>query len=91
MKFSQWLAEEKRSEFQVLKQNKTPLDGEERDEAMKAGCVWHFTDTPSCAIYKSKDTAGKTWYASNTHRTYAKSPTLKQAIAQFFKVVKPSS
>jgi len=88
--FKQFL--EARSEFQVLKQNKEPLDGEEKKRAMKAGCVWHpHNMKPRCAIYKSKDTKGTTWYCSNTHRAYAKSKTLEQAIKRWRDYVQPSA
>jgi 2'-5' RNA ligase len=86
--------EAKRSEFAVLKDNKERLDGAEREQAMAAGCCWHFghhQGKPSCAIYRSKDSRGKTWFCSNTHRAYDKSPTLAQAIKRFHSFVKPSS
>ena len=76
---------EKKTEIKTLKDNKIKMDDDERQEAIKAKCVWHPVnhDKPVCAIWKSKDSKGKTWYCSNTHRAYAKSPTLKGAIKKF--------
>lgn len=70
--------------FSTLKKNKVDLEPEERDQAMKAGAVWHFSHLkkPSCAIWKSV-VNGKTWYTCNTHRAYQARPTLKGAIKAF--------
>lgn len=73
-------------ELKTLKKNK--ID-EEREQAMKAGCVWHYAGRV-CAIWKSI-VNGKTWYGSNTHRCYQCHPTLKAAINSFHKVVEPSA
>lgn len=93
MKTFQQFFIERKSEFAILKGNRASLEGEEKEKAMKSGCVWHFGPggTESCAIYKSKDTSGKVWYVSNTHRMYAKSKTLDQAIEKWHKEIKPSS
>lgn len=76
---------ENKSTFQVLKDNKIELTPEERKEAMDAKCVWHHgpNSEETCAIWKAKDSSGKVWYISNTHRCYQKAPTLKGAIKKF--------
>lgn len=76
---------EKKSEMEVLKKNKVDLTKEERQKAMNAKCVWHFGnhDKPSCAIWSGKDSSGKQWYCSNTHRAWSKKPTLDAAIKAF--------
>lgn len=87
MKFAEfyYLTEKKKSEFQVLKDNKIDLTSEERKEAMDAKCVWHHgpNESESCAIWKGKDSSGKIWFVSNTHRAFRKSPTLKSAIKEY--------
>jgi hypothetical protein len=75
-------------EFKKIKENKIPLTDEERNEAMKAKAVWNFTDSPSCAIWKSKDSKGKIIYGSNTHRCYQVSNSLQGAIKKYHDVVK---
>lgn len=84
------LVESKKSSFQVLKDNKIALTPEEREEAMKAGAVWHHGPggTESCAIWKGKNSSGKIVYVCNTHRVYQTAPTLKGAIKKFHDVVK---
>lgn len=68
----------------TLKKGKIKLEPEEREQAIKAGAVWHpgNRDEPVCAIWKSV-VRGKTWYGCNTHRCYQAKPTLKGAIAAF--------
>lgn len=88
MRLLQYLFE-KKSEFEVLKQNKTKLSDEERDQVMKAGAVWHnhfnrdgeVTATP--AVWKSCDSKGNTKYVCNTHRAYQVRDTLSAAIKSF--------
>ncbi|KKL14288.1 hypothetical protein LCGC14_2517200 [marine sediment metagenome] len=79
---------EKKSEFEVLKNNKIPLDDEERDKVMKAGAVWHhgLKGKPSPAVWKSKDSNGKTKYVCHTHRMYQVRDTLSAAIKSYDKV-----
>lgn len=91
MNFKLWL--ERKSEFEILKSNKSSLDGEEKERAIKAGCVWHFgnLNKPTYAIWKTKDTSGNVWYVSNTHQAYDKSKTLSQAITNWHKKIEPSS
>ena len=76
---------EKKSEFETLKNNKVELTPEERKKAMDAGCVWHFGnhDKPTCAIWSGKDSSGKRFFCSNTHRAWSKKPTLDAAIKAF--------
>ena len=78
------LLEKEKSEFQKLKDNKVDLTPEERKEAMDQKCVWHFGNhnNPTCAIWKSI-LNGKSYFISNTHRCFQKSPTLKGAIKDF--------
>lgn len=87
------LNEAKKSEFERFKDNKEPLTDEERKQVMDAEAVWHFSPghkaTP--AVWKTKDTKGKTWYCSNTHRAWAKNRTLKAAINKFFSFVKTTA
>lgn len=87
MRFKEFhlVEKERKSSFEILKNNRIPLDDDERNKAMNANCVWHpgNHDKPICAIWKSKDSNGKIWYCSNTHRAYKKSLTLKGAIKDF--------
>jgi hypothetical protein len=71
--------------YSDLKDQKIPLEPEERETAMKAGAVWHFShnNSPSCAIWKAKTKSGKILYGCNTHRAMAVKPTLKGAIKAF--------
>jgi hypothetical protein len=77
--------------LKTLKAHKVALTDEERDEAMKAGAVWHFNgpDKPCCAIWKAV-VRGKTYYGSNTHRCFQAHSTLKAAIRSYHDVVEPS-
>lgn len=84
--------EAQRSEFQVLKDSRKSLPEAERAKAIKAGATWSSSgDTPTSAIWMGTDSHGKEWYCSNTHRAYAKSETLQQAIKRFHDYVEPSS
>jgi len=76
---------ERKNEFEVLKNNRINMDPEEREKAMKAGCVWHNGPggTKVCAIWKSKDSKGNIKYICNTHRAYAVRDTLPAAIKAF--------
>jgi hypothetical protein len=71
-------------QFSTLKKHKVKLTPEEREQAMKAGAVWHNGSggEPSCAIWKAV-VNGKTWYGCNTHRTVQVKATLKGAIRAF--------
>lgn len=77
-------------EIRTLKDAKKQLEGAEKAAALEAGCVWHFTDKPTCAIYKS-EIRGVTWYWSTTHRCYQADRTLKAAIKAWHEVVEPSA
>jgi len=83
---------EKKNNVQTLKDNKIKMSEEERKKAMDSGCVWHWNgpEKPVCAIWKTKDSKGKIYYCSNTHRAFAKSSTLKGAIKKF-KFIKTTS
>ncbi|KKM82480.1 hypothetical protein LCGC14_1319110 [marine sediment metagenome] len=79
---------EKKSEMEVLKANKIPLDDKERDKVMKAGAVWHHGPggKESPAVWKSKNSSGKIKYVCNTHRMYQVRDTLSAAIKAYDKV-----
>lgn len=80
---------EKKSEFQKLQDNKIPLTPEERKEVMDKKAVWHFNGkSPSPAVWKAKDSEGKIWYITNTHRAWQKRPTLKGAISIYHRFIK---
>lgn len=78
-------AKKKKSSFEVLRDNKIPLEPEEREKAMKAGACWHPSnhDKPTCAIWKSKDSKGNVKYCCHTHRAYQAKSTLDGAIKAF--------
>lgn len=80
----------RRSHFQVLKDNKVPLTKDERATVMKDKAVWHQGSggKASPAVWKSKDSQGKTVFVTNTHRAYNTAPTLKGAINRFHKFIK---
>lgn len=81
---------EKKSSFAILKKNKVALTPEEREKCMKAKAIWHhgINGEESCAVWKSKDSSGKLWYVTNTHRCYQKAPSVEGAIRKFHDVVK---
>lgn len=83
------LVEKKKSEFQRLQDNKIPLTDEERKEVMDKKAVWHFHGKDANpAVWKAKDSKGKIWYITNTHRAYQKRPTLKGAISIYHSFIK---
>lgn len=84
---------EKKSEFEVLKDNKKPLTDEERKEVMDAKAVWHFgkEGAASPAVWKSVNDDGDITYISNTHRAYSTNKTLKAAINKFHNFIKGTS
>lgn len=77
--------QEKKLSFEILKRNKIKLDPEEREKAIKSGCVWHRgpNGEKQCAIWKSKDSSGNVKYICNTHRAYQAKNTLDGAIKAF--------
>jgi hypothetical protein len=93
----QHLLEKKKSAFQVLRDNQEPLTPEERAEVMSRKAVWHFhfgrdgkrKATP--AVWKGRDSEGKLWYVTNTHRAYNKRPTLAGAISRYHKFIKSTA
>lgn len=86
MRFNKFLAERK-SEQDILKKNRTPLDPEEREKVMKAGAVWHNHPDPKKnpipAVWKSKNSKGDVKYCCNTHRAIQIKDTLKGAIKSY--------
>lgn len=84
------LLTEKKSSFEILKANKLALTPEEREQCMKKKAVWHFSHMgkPTPAVWKGKDSSGKLWYVTNTHRCYQKAPSLQGAIRKYHDVVK---
>ena len=78
--------------FKVLKKNEVPLADAERDEVLKAKAVWHHgpNGEPSSAVWKA-EVNGKTWYATNTHRAYNVTPTLKGTIRRYHEFIKGTS
>lgn len=80
-------------DFKALKKRKFALEPEEREQAIKAGAVWHPAnhDKPVCAIWKSKKASGEVVYGCNTHRVYQTASTLKGAIGKFHNVVKDTA
>jgi len=79
----------KKSHFKILRENKIPLDPEERAECLKRKAVWRFNGSgPTSAVWKSKDSSGKITYITNTHRAYNTAPTLKGAIGRFHDFIK---
>lgn len=79
------LTEAKKTEMEVLKDNKIPLDDDERKKVMDAGATWnHGPDgKPSPAVWKSKNSSGEIKYVCNTHRAYKVSDTLAAAIKSY--------
>lgn len=77
----------RKSEFKTLKEHRRPLTDEEREECLSRKAVWHFTDKPSPAVWKSvRD--GETTYVTHTHRAYNTASTLSGAIDRFHKFIK---
>jgi hypothetical protein len=82
---------EKKSSFQVLKENKVPLSDEERRKIMVRKAVWHHgpngEETP--AVWKSVNKkTGKTTFVTNTQRAYNARPTVEGAISRYHKFIK---
>lgn len=81
---------EKKSTFQVLKENRIPLSKEERDIVIKREAVWHHgphgEETP--AVWKSKNSKGEIRFATNTHRAIAITKSLLGAIGRFHRFIK---
>lgn len=86
------LTEKKKSSFEILKKNKIPLTAEEREECLAREATWNHHPDPSKnpipAVWKGKDSSGKLWYVTNTHRAYNKAPTLKGAIKRYHDFIK---
>ena len=92
------LSEKKKSEFQRLQDNKIPLTDDERKEVFAKDAVWHYNRSRDpntgkmvekvSAVWKAKDSNGKIWYITNTHRAWQKRPTLKGAISIYHRFIK---
>lgn len=82
MKFKDYLLE---YDMKKLKDNKIPMEPEERKEAMKRGAVWHHgpNGEATCAIWKAKTSSGEIKYVCNTHRAIQMATTLAGAIKAF--------
>lgn len=80
-------------DFESLKKRKEPLTDDEREQCMSADAVWHMghMDKPTPAVWKAKDSKGKTVYVTNTHRAFQVRPTLKGAISIFHSFIKGTS
>lgn len=83
----------KKNSFKILQNNKIPLTKEERAKVIKAKAVWHPSNHPNpvSAVWKGKDSNGKLWYVTHTHRAYNKTPTLKGTINRFHKFIKSTA
>lgn len=83
---------EKKSSFEILKKNKVPLTKEERQECLDRECTWNNHPNPKLnpvpVVWKGKDSSGKLWYVTNTHRAYNKAPILKGAIRRYHDFIK---
>lgn len=97
MQFKEFILTEKYDshigpKFETLKQHRTTLTPEERQEVMDAKAVWHMgpSGKASPAVWKSV-VRGKTWYVTNTHRAYNVTPTLKGTIRRFHEFIKGTS
>ncbi len=84
------LNEKKKNSFDILKANKIALTKKERNKAIKAKAVWHPSSRPKpvSAVWKGKDSNGKLWYVTHTHRAYNKASTLKGIIKRFHAFIK---
>lgn len=76
---------DRKSSYQVLKTNKTPLTKEERSQVKKGKAEW--SDGRS-AVWKSKDSKGNIMFVTNTHRAYNTAKTLKGAMSRFHNFIK---
>lgn len=71
--------------LKVYKDNRIPLDKDERAEVMKRGAVWHHgpNGERSPAVWKGKNGKGEVKFICNTHRACQIKDTLKGAIKAF--------
>lgn len=82
---------ERKSHFEILKNNKVPLSDDERKEVMDSDATWNsgINGKPSPAVWKSVDKKNKKiTYVTNTHRAYNTASTLKGAISRYHKFIK---
>jgi hypothetical protein len=85
---------EKKSEMEVLKANKKPLDEDERKKVMDAKAVWHHGPggAASPAVWKSvHPDSGKVTYVCNTHRAYNVADTVDGCIKKFHSFIKDTA
>jgi hypothetical protein len=83
----------KKSSMEILKENKIPLNNDERNTCLKAKAVWHHgpNGEESPAVWKSKNSKGEIIYVTNTHRAYQTDPTLDGCIKKFHDVIKDTA
>jgi len=74
------LEHKRKNTLKRFRKHQIALTDDEKKICKERGAVWSDNDI---AIWKSTDTEGKIWYISNTHRAWAKSPTIKGAIKKF--------
>lgn len=83
----------RKTEMEILKENRMSLSEEERDICLKEKAVWHHgpNGEESPAVWKSKDSKGNVIYVTNTHRAYQTSDTLKGCINKFHDFIKSTA
>lgn len=84
---------ERKSKFEVLKDNKVKLTDEERAEVMKSKAVWHSGPhgEEQAAVWKSRKKDGSFVYVTATHRAFNTASTLKGAISRYHKFIKSTA
>lgn len=91
------LIQEKKSEFEKLKDNKVQLTDEEKAEVRKRKAVWNMSTgkgkyKTELAVWKSVDPkTDEVTYITHTHRAYNTAPTLKGAIGKFHSFIKTTA
>lgn len=78
--------------LKTLKDNIVDLSDDELAKVMAAKATWNSSNSkkPTPAIKKAV-VRNKTYYFSNTHRTWASAKSLSKALKDFKNIVKPSS
>lgn len=82
---------ERKTHFEILKNNKVPLTDEERNEVIKANATWNHgaNGKPISAVWKSVNKkTGNVTYVTNTHRAFNTASTLKGAINRYHKFIR---
>ena len=85
--FKQYL-EERKSEMEVLKKNRTTLSDEEREMCKKKKATWSNGDV---AVWKSKRTNGDDVFVTSTHRAYKTANNIGDAINHFHNGIKQTA